>query len=472
MFCGKCGNKVKDTDKYCENCGNNIVAQKEKNKVGLFNVFKNITIVIIVLAIIGSIISVSLIGVWGIFLIALIVAYLKYVIAGIWLIYGIIKLIMFINKKYSVKTKMIIVITIIIIILVGFIGIMYYKSYQEKNVDVYNTIIDADYCGNYCEKDFYFIYDDKIYYEVGDYDKGSKLYKMDFDGKNNTLIASTDELKFAQFYFVHNNYAYYYTSYYRKNKKINLSNGEIIDVEIEDEYIPLTLNNGIVNTVYNHAVAGDSYFNFAKYDLNTNNEIYHTKINQSIHYEKFLDYDTGNVYHIESYNMPPTLYINNNAVYEFTDKKDFLMIKDTILYMFDKDKMYKFDTTTHQIISEETLEYNDIVRISSGNNGDNYFYSNNGIYTYDFSNEKFLKVIDNIAECPDYVYSTSNYLVFVKDSIEETENIKNVGNVIIYDKNNKTIEVINNVRKMSIDDKNAYLLILTKNSYDIKKINI
>ena len=33
-------------------------------------------------------------------------------------------------------------------------------------------------------------------------------------------------------------------------------------------------------------------------------------------------------------------------------------------------------------------------------------------------------------------------------------------------------DIINNVRKMSIDDKNAYLLILTKNSYDIKKINI
>ena len=94
------------------------------------------------------------------------------------------------------------------------------------------------------------------------------------------------------------------------------------------------------------------------------------------------------------------------------------------------------------------------------------------IITYDFSNEKFLKIIGNIAERPDYVYSTNNYLIFRKDYIRETGNIQGTGNAIIYDKNNKTVEVINNVEKISIDDKNAYLLILTENSYEIKKINI
>lgn len=377
-----------------------------------------------------------------------------------------------INKKISLKTKKIVAITLITAILVGFIGVTCYKLYKEKNIDVYNTIINTNYCDLYCEKDFYFIYNDKIYYETGDYDENSRLYKVDFDGKNNELVAKTDQLKFAQFYFVYNNYAYYYTSYHGKNKKVNLSTGEILDVEIKDDYIPLTFNNGIVNTMYNNAVYGNSYFNFAKYDLNTNSEIYYTRINQSINYEKFLDYDTGNVYYIESNDMTSALYKNNEVIYEFTNKKDFLMIKDTILYMYDKDKIYKFDTTTHQIISEEPLEYSNIIRISSGNNSNNYFYCNNGIYTYDFSNEKFLKVIGNIDKHPDYVYSTNDYLIFRKDFIEGTEDMQNAGNAIIYDKNNKTVEVINNVIKMSIDDKKAYLLILTENSYEIKKINI
>lgn len=465
MFCGKCGNKVKDTDKYCENCGNDIATQKVENKVALINALKNTVLVIIALTIIALVIA----GAWKILLIALAI---ESIIVYIWLIYGIIKLVIYINKKFSVKTKKIVVTTLITVILVGFIGTTCYKSYKEKDIDIYNTIINTNYCDLYCEKDFYFIYNDKIYYETGDYDEDSKLYKVDFDGKNNKLVAKTDQLKFAQFYFVYNNYAYYYTRYYSKNKKVNLSTGEILDVEIKDNYIPLTFNNGIVNTIDNNAVYDNSYFNFAKYDLNTNREIYHTRINQSINYEKFLDYDTGNVYHIESNGISLVLYKNNEVVYEFTNKKDFLMIKDTILYMYDKDKIYKFDTTTHQIISEKSLEYGNIVRISSGNNSNNYFYSNNGIYTYDFSNEKFLKIIDNITESPDYVYSTNNYLIFRKDLVKGTENAQNVGNAIIYDKNNKTAEVINNIIKMSIDDKSAYLLILTENSYRIKKINI
>lgn len=468
MFCGKCGNKVKDTDKYCENCGNSIDAQKKENKSTLIKALKNAALVIPMLAIIALIVT----GSWKILIIFLMIEGLVIDICFIWFVPKIIKSIININKKISLKTKKTVAITLTTAILVGFMGTTCYKLYKEKNIDVYTTIINTSYCDLYCEKYFYFIYNDKIYYETGDYDENSRFYKVDFDGKNNELIAKTDQLKFPQFYFVYNNYAYYYTSYHGKNKKVNLSTGEILDVEIKDDYIPLTFNNGIVNTMYNNAVYGNSYFNFAKYDLNTNSEIYHTRINQSIDYKKFLDYDTGNVYYIESDNMPSALYKNNEVVYELTSEKDFLMIKDTILYMYDKDKIYKFDTTTNQIISEEPLKYSDIVRISSGNNRNNYFYWNNGIYTYDFSNEKFLKIIGNIAERPDYVYSTNNYLIFRKDYIRETGNIQGTGNAIIYDKNNKTVEVINNVEKISIDDKNAYLLILTENSYEIKKINI
>ena len=42
---------------------------------------------------------------------------------------------------------------------------------------------------------------------------------MNLDGTENKKLAETDELRYATFYFVYNNEAYYYTMYYNENKK-------------------------------------------------------------------------------------------------------------------------------------------------------------------------------------------------------------------------------------------------------------
>lgn len=59
MFCGKCGNKVKDTDKYCGNCGNNIATQKEENKAALINVLKTTALIIIMILAIITLVVIS-----------------------------------------------------------------------------------------------------------------------------------------------------------------------------------------------------------------------------------------------------------------------------------------------------------------------------------------------------------------------------------------------------------------------------
>lgn len=306
---------------------------------------------------------------------------------------------------------------------------------------------------------------------------------MNLDGTNNKKLAETDELRYATFYFVYNDEAYYYTTYYSENKKINLKTGEIKSLGTNDICLAKTLNNGMVYSFLDNAVAEDEYSVFKKIDIKNNKTISEIKTKYSMAGDKyFFDYDGGNIYYLEDYYSKfPSIYKNNQIIYEFTEydrykfpKIEFIAVNSNYIYFKQNDIIYKLDIDNKSIEKELSNSLNDIKRISSGNNTDNYFYSDKKIYSFDMKKSAFELVISDIEKQPEYIYNINNKLIFT----ENTDNVKyysetdNLGSVVVYNKLNKNTEKFDNIRKVSFDEKYMYLLYQSNNNYSVKKIKL
>lgn len=402
------------------------------------------------------------------------------VIATIWIIYAIIQKI---GKSYkelnSNKKKRL---KIVLIIIIALLLIAFKYNYSNKNLaEVLKKPPSYEY---YNDSSYYFIYKDKIYYYTLDqnniYTKlHDRLFVMNLDGTNNKKLAETDELRYAYFYFVYNDEAYYYTMYYNENKKINLKTGEIKTLETKDNYLDKTLNNGTIYSFIDNAIGGNAYSIFKKIDIKNNNTISEIKTKHSMAGNiYYFDYDGGNIYYLENYYSKfPSIYKNNQIIYEFTEynrdnfpKIEFIAVNNNFIYFKQNTIIYKLNLNNKFIEKEISNNLNDFKRISSGNNTDNYFYSNKNIYSFDMENDTFELIIKNIEKQPEYIYNTNNKLIFT----ENTDNIDidNLGSVIIYNKLNNDTEKFDNIRKVSFDEEYMYLLYQSNNNYSVKKINL
>lgn len=414
--------------------------------------------------------------------------YTGIIIGVIWIIYGIIKLINKFYKKLSTNNKKIFKIILIIVIALLLIVSFSIKKYNYNNKNLMEVLNDPPSYEFYDNTTYYFIYKDKIYYYKLEHNSSftklyDRLFVMNLDGTNNKKLAETDELRYATFYFVYNDEAYYYTTYYNENKKINLKTGEINSLGTNDIYIAKTLNNGIVYSFIDNAIAGDAYSIFKKIDIKNNKTISEIKTKYSMAgNEYYFDYDGGNIYYLEDfYSKHPSIYKNNGIIYEFTEydrykfpEIEFIAVNNNYIYYKQNDTIYKLNINNKSIEKELDIDLKDIKRISSGNNTDNYFYSNKNIYSFDINKDTFELVISNIEKQPEYIYNINNKLIFT----ENTDNIKyysetdNLGSVLIYNKLNNSTEKIDDIRKVSFDEEYMYILYQSNNNYSVKKIKL
>ena len=414
--------------------------------------------------------------------------YTGIIIGVIWIIYGIIKLINKFYKKLSTNNKKIFKIILIIVIALLLIVSFSIKKYNYNNKNLMEVLNDPPSYEFYDNTTYYFIYKDKIYYYKLEHNSSftklyDRLFVMNLDGTNNKKLAETDELRYATFYFVYNDEAYYYTTYYNENKKINLKTGEINSLGTNDIYIAKTLNNGIVYSFIDNAIAGDAYSIFKKIDIKNNKTISEIKTKYSMAgNEYYFDYDGGNIYYLEDfYSKHPSIYKNNEIIYEFTEydrykfpEIEFIAVNNNYIYYKQNDTIYKLNINNKSIEKELDIDLKDIKRISSGNNTDNYFYSNKNIYSFDINKDTFELVISNIEKQPEYIYNINNKLIFT----ENTDNIKyysetdNLGSVLIYNKLNNSTEKIDDIRKVSFDEEYMYILYQSNNNYSVKKIKL
>lgn len=387
------------------------------------------------------------------------------------------------DSKNTLKTSIRKMVVVLIIIAIITALIVFTANILESNKNLKDVLDDPPSYEMYDKTSYYFIYNNKIYYYGFNYknDFEDYLYSMNLDGTENKIIAKTDELRYADFYFVYNNEAYYYTLYYNVNKKINLETGKITDLENNDIYLSKTFKNGIVYTFFDNAVAGNAYSKFKKININTNQTIFEIKTKYSMAGNQYyLDYDGNNIYYLEDYYSDyPSIFKNNEIIYQFTDYNrynfsdiEFIAVNNEYIYFKQNNYIYKLNVGTKTIEKQLSCNIGDIKRISSGNNSDNYFYSNNKIYSFDFDNDKFDMILDNIKNMPEYVYNTNNKLIFT----ENTDNLKyyteknNLGSAIIYNVKSGEIQAYNNIRKFCYDEDFLYMMIDVGNKYYVEKI--
>lgn len=399
------------------------------------------------------------------------------IIAIIWIIYVIIILL---NKIFNKNKGLFTFVLIAIIISIMFLGINIPKNNNKKN-DIAEVLNNPPSFEFYDMSSYYFIYNNKIYYYSLEHNSNfsklyDRLYVMNLDGTDNKKLAETDELRYATFYFVYNNEAYYYTMYDKENKKIDLSTGKVTGLGNTDIYLGKTLNNGIVYSLLDNSMFGNSNPILKKINLSNNTILSEVKTKYSVSNNRyFFDYDGGNIYYIEdSYSTHPSIYKNDEIIYEFNNyskmtmpKTQFIAVDKSFIYFKQNQQIFKLNIDTKKIEGTINYELEELKRISSGNNSDNYFYSNNKIYSFNLKNDSFDLILDNIQKAPEYVYNMKDKLVFTEntDNLKYNSEINNLGYVTIYDKTTNKVEIFNNIRKFSFDERNIYLLIENNDDY-------
>jgi len=379
-------------------------------------------------------------------------------IIDLWINYAIVKY-LYNSYKNGNKLPMILSITILIIIV---IFIIIYNIYNNNNKDVYETLNNVANRSWYEKTTYYFIHNDKIYYYYSD---KHQLYVMNLNGSNNKLLCKSDELRYANFAFVYNNYAYYSIS--GANKKVNLSTGEITDVIGDGFILANTFDGNTANTYHgtNKSV---------KINLDKNTLIYTNEFNEDMDgKEYFIDYENGDIYYTESlYRNPKNnkIYKNDTLLYDFDTKCNFLLKHNNYLFLYNSSNIYKFNLKTKTIDKKFNYNINNLTRISSGNNNDNYFYGKNKIYTFNVQNDEFECLLENIPQQPEYVYRYNDKIIFTNNTDYIRKDI--LGSVIIYDLNEKTHKIYDKIRKASFDEDKLYLINEENEEYTVNQIDL
>ena len=366
------------------------------------------------------------------------------------------------NICIEVTTAIIVIVTAII-----YITDLDYSRLGIKSIlrDPYQSAIVAnENLGDY------FIYHDKIYYVEKSKDTESDesyiLYSMDFYGKHNREIIVSDKLRNAEFCFVYNNCAYFTNPDNDIIRKADLEERTVIDIGSSSdlgEYIPGTFDHGMIYTIYNDLNGSGSILRVI--DLE-NDEIVKETVTDRYAWRYFINTENSDLYYITKPKEGEVLsnvsiYRNNDHIFDISvmekDDTSIIACNNRYLYVEKLGHIHKIDVEQGIYLGE--INTNDDgfnkSRIIGSNNTDNYFYDENGIYTFDTDSSNFGQITGPIYVTPQCIYNTKSKSVFI--AIDQ-ENMNCNGWVIVYNKLANDIEEYNYVKDAFVDEKKLYML--------------
>lgn len=333
---------------------------------------------------------------------------------------------------------------------------------------------------------WYFFYNNHLI--VYNYDlHGDQLYSTDLNANNKKIIAESENLRYANFFLVFNNEAYYYTEFHRGIKKVNLLNGDITSV-VDNKYlylIPNTLNESKVLVTYKNNYLYHDHVYIAELDLNTglldkekyikfpgNEPYFYNKDNNKVYYIQNDDSNRGNIYE------------DNEIIYSYSNSQyyhDIVFIQDNFIFAIIKNKIIKFDIITHSILEEKIfdtdLKYSLISNVRPGGAtmlgneeicmglcviNDPVFNSDNNIYKFNSKMLTFEKIVDNANGS--FVEKYNNYYIFQGDTREGPI-------TTIYNSDNNNYKIFNSAN-YSVENGYIYMMTFKGDFYHQKYNNL
>lgn len=384
-------------------------------------------------------------------------------------------------NKYNKRNNIILLIMGIIVIIAITTLIVFGTSknplfnnkISSSSIDLEDVVQPSMNIGGVITPSWYVFHNDKLF--VYD-DHGDQLYSTNLLGSNKKVLASSDNLKYANMFMVYNNEMYYYTESNRGIKKINLDNGEIKNV-IDNKYfylIPDTLNDNKVLVNYLNDYSGKSHGYLATLDLQTGLLQNERKLNFSSHY--YYDINNDNVYYISD----DKIYVNNTEIYSFKDTmyniNDFVFVQDNYIFAIIDNKIIKIDPKQHSIIEEKELDKSmkSFWLLSSVRDGGArtvgieetqasvsmypLFINNKNVYTFNATTLSFEVIIENING--GFVQKYDNYYIIQNDT-----------QTIIYNTDIKEYKIYDSAN-YSVEGKYIYLMTYTGDFYHQKYDNL
>ncbi len=165
----------------------------------------------------------------------------------------------------------------------------------------------------------FFIHNDKIYayiFQKSHYnDYGDEFFVVDLQGKNKKVISNSDKMRLAQFIYIDNDEAYYYTMFTNSINKINLETGDIsiiFEIKVDGGY------------AVNYNEAEQKFYEMKPQFKKTSYENY--KIEDE-YYLQYYDPRTISVKNIKNnkiteYNNVIHLYIEDSTLYLICGEKN------------------------------------------------------------------------------------------------------------------------------------------------------
>lgn len=350
---------------------------------------------------------------------------------------------------------------------------LFNNKISSSSVDLEDVVQPSMNISGVMTPSWYLFHNDKLFV----YDNhGDQLYSTNLLGSNKKVLASSDNLRYANMFMIYNNEMYYYTEYNTGIKKINLNNGEIKNV-IDNKYfylIPDTLNDRKVLVNYLNNYSGKSHGYLATLDLQTGLLENERKLNFSSHY--YYDINNDNIYYISD----DKIYENNTEIYSFKDTmyniNDFVFVQDNYIFTIIDNKIIKIDPIQHSIIEEKELDKSikSFWLLSSVREGGArtlgieegpasvsmypLFINNKNVYTFNATTLSFELIIENING--GFVQKYDNYYIIQNDT-----------QTIIYNTDIKEYKTYDSAN-YSVEGKYIYLMTYTGDFYHQKYDNL
>lgn len=237
------------------------------------------------------------------------------------------------------------------------------QSPNTSGQDMLDAIARPDMNGTerYVDQ-WYLFHDDRIYAYLFNQDGlGEDVFlSTDLNGNDMKMISQSDDLRFAELYFIYDGYAYYYTTFHQGVKKINIETGEIFDV-VDNKYlylIPETLKDGKVIVTCENNYVDEAHVYIATLDLGSG----------TLSDEKILPYFGSSYYYSAENNKVyfvgsdsdnnACLYEDNSVIYTYpsdANENDFVFVQDHSIFLITSEKIIKLDILTHAVMEEKNF---------------------------------------------------------------------------------------------------------------------
>lgn len=320
----------------------------------------------------------------------------------------------------------------------------------------------------YQTTNWYFMWGDRVY-AYGRNGGGDVFYHISIEGNDKEILSTSDDMRFAKFFLVKDNHAYYYTEYRNKINKVDLVQGEIDEVyQGILGMLPDTLEDNRVLAGYRYGMDHDrphAYIGWLNLESgNMENEKKLGLSNYAYHYAKIND----TVYYIVEDEHEYHVYGNDEILFKTENEIYSVFKQNNFLYIISEDSIIQFGLEDYQLVNK--VEGSDFPRGSILNNpnssminlgtsirGYNFFYD----YDYNlyvFNDEEMLfEWIMNF----DIVKHASSYKDYVLFRSKEQ--------VVLHHPKRQTQEIYSNVMHYSIQGDTLYLLVIDGERYSFEK---